>query len=1095
MIRNKKVKGAVSVFLIIILVPCIVVSTIFLDLGRVEMSKASAYASADNALNALMTNYDADLNEWYGMVASCQSIKEFYETSALFFLRNIESRDLSQEEIYLLADYYAAATQDDTIYDFLQVECNSSIDDIVGPADGKPNLTNATLVKDQIVEFMKYRAPIEIVTDLIDRFKNDESLKQQLGGAEEGNENKPLTEKKQAHYEAEGELVKALYKTYLQLKEYQSVGLTLEKLQSYTQKLDEYKRVYNEIHNLRIKYAYNTSGLRIRNMLNFDIKTYQNMTNNFYKNNTIKVTDESGTEHYYISKKTVQNLVNTLNTKINEFNTAKQSYVDAMSECMANLPGEGANQKNTIQWWIKAESIAATSHETVRKAADAMLKAYNDVYLIGECEPKPEDKFTFDDADLDLLGKTLKVEELYTKYLIKANKNKNSTDSFIKTEAWLEDISTQNIYKIGDETVANMTVTVDGMQKKVSEAFSYMSSELDKIYSDVSKAARCLKLAIYGNESDKDVAEEDKVPSLDSIMSMLEKYESTLQEWSKEADNRAGGAFSGTDTEENENDSMPVADQKEILKKADEANITKESITELKNRLVNIHSQLVEIRKFVDINPEMKYCNISLRVITTFGAFSTAQKNAVKPNQFDGFLTNSELKSKSDSTFAQYFKPENTPIYILNTNNSHNPEINPETGKVDTPELYKYIHEKFEKNDEGKSPDSEVEKAEGDEQKANEEAEKKKNNAADGRYTGGGAELSTMTNDWKPSDASAGLSDSIDALVDFIKDLINGDVSNIRDDLYVTTYIMNMFSYATYDNEGMYDLVDDKKALTLSDTDINNANSAYSKVLKEWQNEEITFSDNKTLTNKLINKDYNRAYSAEIEYILYGKATNSENVKEVYNKIFVMRLALNTVSGFQHFWGLKTDTGRAINTIAGTINSLTCGIVPAPLVKVIIIPLLAVFETSKDLDRLQAGFPVEIYKMSADDWWISLDGGTSIADALSAIVKGGSRPNPDKGLFYSDYLMIFVYLGLHGDASTAMYERIANVIQFNMQGDKLTKDTNYDMRNAIVYFKLNATLRVKPLMITLPFSKDETSDMADSTDWCTYNINIVRGYS
>lgn len=51
----------------------------------------------------------------------------------------------------------------------------------------------------------------------------------------------------------------------------------------------------------------------------------------------------------------------------------------------------------------------------------------------------------------------------------------------------------------------------------------------------------------------------------------------------------------------------------------------------------------------------------------------------------------------------------------------------------------------------------------------------------------------------------------------------------------------------------------------------------------------------------------------------------------------------------------------------------TAGVIPAALTKVILLPILTVFETCNDMDRLAAGFPVELYKQ-AGDWWYSFEG-------------------------------------------------------------------------------------------------------------------------
>ena len=44
-----------------------------------------------------------------------------------------------------------------------------------------------------------------------------------------------------------------------------------------------------------------------------------------------------------------------------------------------------------------------------------------------------------------------------------------------------------------------------------------------------------------------------------------------------------------------------------------------------------------------------------------------------------------------------------------------------------------------------------------------------------------------------------------------VNSLVNGSFSNIRDSLYSTEYVMDMFSYATYNNEGKYNLYKSKK--------------------------------------------------------------------------------------------------------------------------------------------------------------------------------------------------------------------------------------------------------------------------------------------
>ena len=78
---------------------------------------------------------------------------------------------------------------------------------MVGAVSGA-NLTNATMIKDSVVEFMKYRAPIELTSTIIERLNSDSTVME----AVEADENKELVDDKTEYYQAEGELLAAAFK-------------------------------------------------------------------------------------------------------------------------------------------------------------------------------------------------------------------------------------------------------------------------------------------------------------------------------------------------------------------------------------------------------------------------------------------------------------------------------------------------------------------------------------------------------------------------------------------------------------------------------------------------------------------------------------------------------------------------------------------------------------------------------------------------------------------------------------------------------------------------------------------------------------------
>ena len=161
------------------------VASIFVDAGRVYLSQSQAMPAAGLALNSVMTHYDFDLNDWYGMVASCQNVDEFYATSEKWFIDSMKSQGVD-------------------IQDYLKVTKTDGDSSGIKAVDNA-NLSNAVMLKSSIVDFMKYRGPVTVCEDLIDRFKSDD-MKGQMSDLEESDKNEELVQAKRDYYEAQGDL-------------------------------------------------------------------------------------------------------------------------------------------------------------------------------------------------------------------------------------------------------------------------------------------------------------------------------------------------------------------------------------------------------------------------------------------------------------------------------------------------------------------------------------------------------------------------------------------------------------------------------------------------------------------------------------------------------------------------------------------------------------------------------------------------------------------------------------------------------------------------------------------------------------------------
>ena len=1081
LVHNKH--GAVSVFLALILVPVIAFSCVFVDLARVQMSKSVTESSADLALNTLLTNYDADLSEYYGLIGSCQTIDEFYKVSAEYFLRTISSQDLSDAEITTLAGMYSQITNDDTISDLLQIKPMAETDVTVS-AVKDAHMGNPTFLKDSIVEFMKYRGPIEIATNLLARLESG------TGGVDEflqSDENKPLTDAKEEFYESEGELLEAAIQTYLAIQAYEKAvrsGNSADGKMVYDvagmkadeNKIVEYRKVYEEIYYIalnnrlnteKLKTAYTKVALSIDTGKNYKIENYSDAYSSSKK-------AEDGTTIYYVNNDKYEALLNAAKRELEELKTAVNTYVNVTSQEMKNPPAtKGDSATNAVQWWLKMESIVYSNnvHSNVASNVREVQSAYDKLMAMQQCEEEPAPKKKPKDYKAlpsDWKAQCQQVCNEIANY-------RNST--YDKTASLLATISQNSLSKVKGTTP---TVKVDGKEKTINDAIPYISTELTNMYKTYKAIVKVLDICIDGNEKFG-----GKVKSLDGLLTLAKTYSSNYKTYKDNTDPN------GTKLQKKEH--AEVNSDKVKLKQE----INETSVKELKTRLVNIRSQFKTMMKEIE---DLTFGGLAIKDITKYSTFKTKAMTVVQTSKIS--TSQSSLDAYWRETLPQLLKPtEDALKQLKNTEDvNYNPDLN-----QSTPKLYQYMKDEFKdiKEDELKEKEEDEANAEAKQKEYESEAEA---NAT--KYRGPAKELAAYT------DNAASLGDALGSMVGLFKDLIDSNFDGIRDDMYVTTYIMEMFTYASYDREAMYRMLDADQRTNMFPDDADkyykdcgvygDASGKTDDQRGKWVSTDLRDNYNKSLTNKLFCDANNKVHTAEVEYVLYGNASPAENLKKAYGNIYAIRFAMNTISAFDNFWSATSTTGSIISSLAASLSGLTGGVVPAPVFKAVILPIMAALESCKDNSRLFAGMPVELYKVEPSDWWISfepgVDGGsvsgnpnrlTGLLETLTSPSK--VKRNKDQGLFYSDYITVFVYCALsNSKTEKATYERLERLIEGNMG----LHVKGFDLDKTKMYFQLTANLQVKPLMVTLPYYFDEYEHNLDTaTDWCSYKIKAVRGYT
>lgn len=221
--------------------------------------------------------------------------------------------------------------------------------------------------------------------------------------------------------------------------------------------------------------------------------------------------------------------------------------------------------------------------------------------------------------------------------------------------------------------------------------------------------------------------------------------------------------------------------------------------------------------------------------------------------------------------------------------------------------------------------------------------------------------------------------DSIDAATSFL-DKVDEIVTKGLENLYIAEYAMQMFSYYTVNKQDGQDRA---------------------------QGDIIGISGYK-LSN-------HAAYQAEGEYILWGKDTSKENIKNTVMMIFGIRLLFNSFFAF---------TDPTIGNIAGSAASIITSAAPylEPIVKVVILLGFAGVETADDITKIKQGYGVAIVK-NKNTW--------------ATFPHGGNSTNNGLTLDYSEYLRVFLNISILTGNQAGILGRIADCIQANQPGANL----------------------------------------------------------
>ncbi len=1087
-IFTKKDGGAISIFLSLILIPVLAFTGVFIDWSRAELMMSVAASNADMALNTVLTNYDKELSDYYGLMASCQNIDQFMEVSEQYYMKSMNSEIVDQkyfdavwediEEIVGNVEKTATGEEgawtddwdDPNAINFLLASKDSSTADI-SAATTDSNLANPVFMKAQIVEFMKYRAPVGLVESIIQELIG---YKEEL--AEADKDEKLQTQERQV-YESESKFMNTLYETYTNILSYEKCSITNELLIAYTD-IEPYKIAYEDVHKRMLKNytginlaSYPQSGFTYKfSTGNFDITAVFNTKDSISK----AITDAHNASNTFAQKKTA--LINVTETNLKNIGIDTDlTKIDTMYRY------QFVSQMHTAEYKKAVDEYIAASKEVVKK--------YNTLVIIDKDEDKKV-KGILTGNSITLADSTKTYEEhldrikgelenYYKAYISTDDAWKDLTTietyrkvmKIISESPWIKDSGSatdNDLYKMRDEdkeTILGVSVEINGRIGKLQEAIDY----LEKLETNATDLIEEYKVYKNGGVDENG----NPIAGYDTWKSTAESYDSNYSKNIKDSSLK--------------DDPLYVAQDY----------INETTLTAFKDKIIEMKTLLQDIQTYLK---DVKYFDVPIKDIVTIEQMIEASKSqeAIK-----GKFTEAEFESAVECKLT---KPEKAP----EIKNSNSPEFKKDVSS-DAYKVYEYV----------------MEVAEFSKKEVNEEDGQKKFDSYDnkGKTNKDSPNVSTgpsiTTGDIKskyekehkaefPSQFT-GQASSVDLLAGII-DLVGSFGSGLstaltdcRDRLFVANYCMEMFSHAAYENEAKYNyMLENSSSYAgidgLSTMIALQAKLEFDKLVggddsevnKMMTSDDPKITQNKSLTNKMINADNNFAYQRELEYILYG-GSNSSNMAKISGEIFTLRYTLNLGPGIVFYW-----KDPDLTMLSGSISAATLGVVPEPLVRMVLILVLIAAESLNDVELLLAGIPVKFIKTDEKEWVFEfslLD--VVVEEGMEDVASKGKNKKGDLGMFqYSDYMMIFLLLQLTSEdkgKADGVYKRIGDVIQANMR-EKIINSSDFMLSKSITQFKMDFSITASPLILNLGIYADYADNPNAITQWRTVTGSMARGY-
>ena len=176
--------GSLTVFMSLILTAVMIFTTVLIDGGRIILARNVVSGAGDMALNAGLTYYNSVLQDTYGLFAISKNMDELKENLEVYFEATLKSSGLHDQGLVKeLVDIALSGSNGDEISDIMKMKLADGGFEVSQAAGA--NLSNANILRAQVLDYMKFRAPAVIGYGFLEKMNILKSLPAQQKALED----------------------------------------------------------------------------------------------------------------------------------------------------------------------------------------------------------------------------------------------------------------------------------------------------------------------------------------------------------------------------------------------------------------------------------------------------------------------------------------------------------------------------------------------------------------------------------------------------------------------------------------------------------------------------------------------------------------------------------------------------------------------------------------------------------------------------------------------------------------------------------------------------------------------------------------------